>query len=378
MTATRSVPFFNYRHLFESDEKGLTETILNVVRRGAYILQQEVDELEAALAEFLGVKHAITLADGTNAMLLGYRAMGLKPGEEVVICSHTYVATANAVHYAGGVPVCADVGPDWMMDAGALEQVITPRTRAICPTQVNGRVCDMDAIGAVARKHNLEIVEDAAQGLGAKFNGRCAGTFGLWGTFSFYPAKVLGSFGDGGALVTNDDTIAEQVRLQRDHGRNAEGKFIAWGTNCRLDNLQAAILLHKMRDYGSVVRRRREIAALYNSLLKDVAELDLPPAPQSDPRHFDVFQNYELAADRRDELRDILKSRGIGTLVQWSGQPVHQIEALGVRGDCPRVSKFFERCLMLPMNMSLSDEDVCYVASTIREFYGLSAKVAAE
>ena len=372
------VPFFNYRYLFESDESELSRVILNVVRRGAFILQQEVDEFEAALAKFLGVKHAIALADGTNAMLLGYRAMGLKPGEEIVICSHTYVATANAVHYAGGVPVCADMGPDWMMDAGALDRAITPRTRAICPTQVNGRVCDMDAIGTVARKHNLEIVEDAAQGLGAKFKGRSAGTFGLWGTFSFYPAKVLGSFGDGGALVTNDDTIAEQVRLQRDHGRNAEGKFVGWGTNCRLDNIQAAILLHKMRDYDAVMRRRREIAALYHSLLKDVAGLDLPPAPDSDPRHFDVYQNYELAADRRDELRDVLKARGIGTLVQWSGQPVHQIEALGVHGECPRVSKFFERCLMLPMNMSLSDEDVRYVASVVREFYGFTAKVAAE
>jgi len=365
----RAVPFFNYRYLFEGDEKGLTDVIMDVVHRGAYILQRDVDEFEAKLAKFLNVKHAISVADGTNAMLLGYFAMDLKRGEEVIICSHTYVATANAVHFAGGVPVCVDMGPDWMMDPADIERAITPRTRAICPTQVNGRTADMDAIGAIAAKHNLDIVEDAAQGLGSKFKGRYAGTFGRWGTFSFYPAKVLGCFGDGGALVTNDDAIAEKVRLLRDHGRNADGKFVAWGTNSRLDNLQAAILSHKFDSYGEVMRRRRELAGLYHSLLSGLPQLELPPAPDADERHYDIYQNYELSADRRDALRDYLKAQGIGTLIQWGGQPVHQISALGMSGNCPRVDRFFERCLILPLHMALTDDDVRYVCAAIRSFY---------
>ena len=372
MASQRSVPFFNYQHLFESDRDGLLATFLDVVQRGAYILQKDVDAFEAALADFLGVRHVISVSDGTNAMLLGYRAMGLAPGDEVIICSHTYVATANAVHYAGGVPVCADMGADRMIDPASIERAITPKTRAICPTQLNGRTADMDAIGEIATRHGLTVVEDAAQGLGSRFNGRFAGTIGLWGTFSFYPAKVLGCFGDGGALATNDDGIAERVRLLRDHGRNADGKFVAWGTNSRLDNLQAAFLLHKLGTYQSVMQRRREMAAFYHARLGGIRELDLPPPSDANSPHFDVYQNYEIAADRRDELREHLKERGVGTIVQWGGQPVHQIAALGLRGDCPTVDQFFERCLMLPLNMSLGDDDIAYVCAAIDSFYAES------
>jgi dTDP-4-amino-4,6-dideoxygalactose transaminase len=316
------------------------------------------------------------VADGTNAMLLGYRAMDLQPGEEVIICSHTYVATASAVHYAGGVPVCADMGHGWTIDPADIERLITPKTRAICPTQLNGRTANMDAIQAIANKHGLDVVEDAAQGLGSRFKGRCAGTFGLWGSFSLYPAKVLGCFGDGGAVVTNNDHIAERLRLYRDHGRNADGKFVAWGTNCRLDNLQAAILNRMFAGYDQVMTRRRKMAALYDELLSGLNSLQLPPAPDTDPRHFDVYQNYEIAAEQRDALREHLKQRGIGTLIQWGGQPVHQIEVLGIGGKCPQVDRFFERCLMLPLNMSLSDDDIRYVAAAIREFYSMSGHAA--
>lgn len=371
MSVKRKVPFFNYPALFEADEEGLTKAILDVVKRGAYILQRDVDEFEAKLAKFLNVKHAISVADGTNAMLLGYRAMGLKPGEEVIICSHTYVATASAVHYADGVPVCADMGYGWTLDPAAIERCITPKTRAICPTQLNGRVAEMDAIQAIADEHHLDIVEDAAQGLGARYKGRFAGTFGVWGTISLYPAKVLGCFGDGGAVVTNDDEIARQVRLHRDHGRDENGKFIAWGTNSRLDNMQAAVLNRKFQFFDEVMRRRREIASMYDSLLGDLKTLTLPPRPDADPDYYDIYQNYELMAENRDALREFLKEKGIGTLIQWGGQPVHQIEALHLNGNCPKVDHFFERCMMLPMNMALSDDDSRYVAEAIREFYSM-------
>ena len=367
--ATRQVHFFNYSALFENDRTALTAVILDVCSRGAYIMQRDLKEFEAALAEFAGAKHAIGVADGTNAILIGLRALQLPAGSEVIMASHTYVATANAAYFAGLVPVPVECGPDHMIDPASIEAAITPRTRVIMPTQLNGRCADMDAIGAIAIKHKLIIAEDAAQGLGARFRGTHAGLFGAFGTISFYPAKVLGCFGDGGAVITSDDKIASFVRMARDHGRNDDGEFVMWGTNSRLDNLQAAILNHKLRTYDDVMSRRRWIAARYESLLRGVPELHLPPAPDSDPRHFDIYQNYEIEADRRDALKDYLKAHGVGSLIQWGGQPLHKIKALGLMRHLPKTDRVFERCLMLPIHLAMADADVDYVANTIRKFY---------
>jgi dTDP-4-amino-4,6-dideoxygalactose transaminase len=368
--AVRQVPFFNYSALFEQDRSGLTQVILDVCSRGAYIMQRDLVEFEAALAKFTGAKHAIGVADGTNAIMLGLRALELPAGSEVVMASHTYVATANAAHFAGLVPVPVECGSDHMIDAASVEQAITPKTKVIMPTQLNGRCADMDALRALADKHGLIIAEDAAQALGARFRGVHAGLFGAFGTISFYPAKVLGCFGDGGAVLTNDDRIASFVRMARDHGRNDDGEFVMWGTNSRLDNLQAAILNYKLKSYDQVMRRRRWIAARYQELLGDLRQLHLPPAPDADPRHFDIFQNYEIEADDRDALKDFLKANGVGSLIQWSGQPLHRIKALGLHRPLPRTDRMFERCLMLPIHMAMSDADVDYVAETIRTFYG--------
>jgi dTDP-4-amino-4,6-dideoxygalactose transaminase len=257
-----------------------------------------------------------------------------------------------------------------MLDAADVEQRITPRTRAIMPVQINGRTCDMDALGALARRHDLAIVEDAAQALGSRFNGQSAGTFGRFGTISFYPAKLLGCFGDGGAVVTNDDAVAEQVSLLRDHGRNEAGDVVAWGYNSRLDNLQAAILNFKLKSFPEAIERRRAIAALYQAGLGDLKELTLPPAPDADPRHFDVYQNYEFEADRRDELKAFLEAQGVRTIIQWAGTPVHQFRELGFTVQLPKTDILFTRCLMLPMNVALSNDDVAYIVGVIRRFYG--------
>lgn len=369
--ATRQVPFFNYSALFEQDRAGLTSVILDVCSRGAYIMQRDMREFEEALAAFTGAKHAISLSDGTNAIILGLRALNLPAGSEVIMASHTYVATANAAHYAGLVPVPVDCGEDHMIDPRSVEAAITPKTRVIMPTQLNGRCADMDALGEIARKHNLIIAEDAAQALGARFRGTHAGLFGAFGTISFYPAKVLGCFGDGGAVLTNDDAVAAHVRMSRDHGRNDDGEFVMWGTNSRLDNLQAAILNYKIKSYDDVMARRRWIAARYEELLGNVSELHLPPAPDADNRHFDIYQNYEIEAERRDALKDHLKAHGVGTLIQWGGQPLHKIKALAIsRAPVPRTDLLFQRCMMLPIHMAMSDSDVDYVAHTIRAFYG--------
>ncbi|NBW66957.1 aminotransferase class V-fold PLP-dependent enzyme, partial [bacterium] len=203
------IPFFPYSDLFMADEAALTEVMMGVCRRGAFILQKDCLDFEANLAKFMGVKHAFGVANGTDAIIIGLKAAGIGAGDEVILPSHTYIASAASVHMVGATPVLAECGPDHMLDAADVEKRITPRTKAIMPVQVNGRTCDMDALQAVADKHKLLIVEDAAQGLGSKFKGRSAGTFGEFGTISFYPAKLLGCFGDGGAIVTNDDAMAE-------------------------------------------------------------------------------------------------------------------------------------------------------------------------
>lgn len=370
----RQVPFFDYPSIFAQDKDGITAVIVDVLQRGAFILQEDLREFEASLAEYLGTKHVIGVADGTNAILLGLRALELQPGSEVIMASHTYVATAAAAHFAGLTPVLVECGSDHMIDPQSLEAAVTPRTRVIMPTQLNGRTADMDALEAIADRHGLVIAEDAAQALGSRFLGRCAATFGVFGTISFYPAKLLGCFGDGGAIVTNDDEIARRVRLLRDHGRDEEGRFVAWGTNCRLDNLQAAVLRHRFNSYDASIARRRAIASLYQTALSDLSQVQLPPGPDADSKHFDVYQNYEIEADRRDDLQRYLRANGIGSAIQWAGRPLHQISALGLNYDLPYTDQVFRRCLMLPMNPMLGDEDVEYVCAVVRAFYGSSGE----
>jgi dTDP-4-amino-4,6-dideoxygalactose transaminase len=370
VSATRSIPFFNYREAFAGQEEEYVRVFRDVLRRGAFIMQQDLERFEANLAGYLGVKHAIGLANCTDALVIALRAAGIGPGDEVIFPSHTMVASPSSVFFVGATPVPVDCGPDHLMDPDSARNAITSRTTAIMPVQLNGRTADMDAIGTLAREHGLLIIEDSAQGLGSKFRDRFAGTFGVAGTFSFYPAKILGCFGDGGALVTDDDEVARKTRLYRDHGRNGQtGDVEIWGLNSRLDNLQAAILDFQLRDYQAIIDRRRAIARLYQQLLSDVRELVLPPAPEGDPDHYDTFQNYEIEAERRDDLRKHLKERGIGTLVQWGGKAVHQFRALGFTQHLPNTERLFTRCLMLPMNLTLSDDDVRYVATAVREFY---------
>lgn len=366
----RSVPFFNYPQVFTSHESEFVAIIREVGRRGAFIMQRDLAEFERNLAQFLGARHALGVANATDGLIVSLRAAGLQSGDEVILSSHTMIATAAAIHFAGGVPIPVECGSDHLIDPAAAAAAVTARTRVIVPTQLNGRTCDMDALQSIAHKHGLLIVEDAAQALGSKFKGRCAGTFGIASAISFYPAKVLGCLGDGGAVVTDDEAVYERMYQLRDHGRNRDGEIVSWGMNSRLDNLQAALLAFQLERYQHVMERRRRIAAIYQQVLGEMAQLALPPAPDSDPDHYDIYQNYEIEAERRDELRAFLKEKGVGTLVQWGGQAVHHLKALGFAQKLPYTDSLFERTLMLPMNMSLSDDDVHYVSDCIRRFYG--------
>jgi dTDP-4-amino-4,6-dideoxygalactose transaminase len=366
----RSVPFFNYKGAFTAREEEYVAIFRDVMHRGAFIQQLDLADFEKHLAEYLRVRHAIGVGNATDGLIIAWRAAGLARGDEVIFPSHTMVASPASVVHAGGVPVPVDCGPDHLIDPDTIEAAITARTRAIMPVQLNGRTANMDAIQKTADKHNLFIVEDAAQALGSTFKNRFAGTFGRAGVYSFYPAKILGCFGDGGAIVTNDDAMAERMRLLRDHGRNNAGEVLTWGLNSRLDNLQAAILDLQFRDYADIIAHRRALAACYQEHLGGLSQLQLPPAPDSDPDRFDVYQNYELQADNRDALRAHLTAVGIGTLIQWGGRAVHQFQSLGLRAKLPNTELLFQRCLMLPMNLMVSIRDAEYVSESIRRFYG--------
>lgn len=366
---TRSIPFFNYKGAFSAKEDEYVALFRDIIRRGAFIQQSDLREFEQDLASYLGVRHAIGVGNATDGLLMAWKTVGLQPGDEVIFPSHTMVASAASVAHAGGIPIPVDCGDDHLIDHGKIEAAITPRTRAIMPVQLNGRTARMDCIEEIASRHGLFILEDSAQALGSRFQGRFAGTFGRAGVFSFYPAKLLGCFGDGGAVVTNDDDIARQILLLRDHGRDESGEVVRWGFNSRLDNLQAAILALQLRDYDNVITHRRRLAIRYDELLCDIREIDLPPAPSAHGDHFDVYQNYEIEADHRDALRDNLTKRGVGTLLQWGGKAVHQFPALGMRAALPRTDRLFERCLMLPMNMMVTADDVDYICECIRQFY---------
>jgi dTDP-4-amino-4,6-dideoxygalactose transaminase len=364
------IPFFRYPHVFGQQRDEILAAMMDVMDRGSFILQNEVKEFEAQIAAFIGARHAIGTANATDALELILQAADIKVGDEVIVPSHTFVASVASIHNRGATPVLCDCGPDHLMDPGSVSELITPRTKAIMPVQLNGRVCNMDEIQALADHHGLKVIEDSSQALGAKFKGRCAGTFGLAGVFSFYPAKVLGCFGDGGIVVTNNDQLAERTRLLRDHGRGGHGGGVEmWGRNSRLDNLHAAIMLVKLRRYSEEIVRRRQLAALYQRSLQGVSQVTLPPAPLNGGDHFDIFQNYEIQADRRDELRTYLDSRGVKTIIQWGGKAVHQFPALAFTCSLPHTERLFTRCFLLPMNTSLSDVEVEYIGQTIKDFY---------
>lgn len=363
------VPFFDYPRHYTDQKKDLLKIIDDVGSRGAFIMQRDLSEFESSLSRFLNCKFAIGVANATDGLEMCWQSYGLKPGDEVIVSSHTMLATASSIKMAGGIPIPIDIGDDNLIDPSKIEESISKRTVGIMPTQLNGRTCKMDQIIDIANKYSLVIVEDAAQALGSKYKGKFAGTFGKSSAFSFYPAKVLGCLGDGGAVVTNDSDTFNSIYQLHDHGRDPDGDVKSWGRNSRLDNLNAAILNFNLKKYEKIISRRREIAEIYNTRLSSLEELALPPGPNSNKDHFDIYQNYELKAKRRDELKNFLQSMEIGTLIQWGGKGIHQFQNLGFYQKLPKTEEFFNSCLMLPMNIFLSNDDIAYVCDSIFKFY---------
>lgn len=364
-----NIPFFDYQRLYTDNKKSFIHLFDEVCGRGAFILQKDLTEFETSLAEFSGANFAVGVGNATDGLELAWMAFNLKQGDEVIICSHTMIATASAIKTAGGVPIPVEIGDDGLIDPDAISDAINSRTVGVMPTQLNGRICDMDRINHIVQKHKLILIEDAAQSLGAKYKNKSAGTFGEAGAISFFPAKVLGCFGDGGAILCNDPHLFDKLYQLHDHGRDINGDLKSWGRNSRLDNLQAAFLKYKLQSYDSVIARRRDIASLYNTRLSEIEELGLPPGPAHDADRFDIYQNYEIQAEKRDELKAFLTKNGVGTLVQWGGKAVHQWSVLGFDKKLPKTERFFERCIMLPMNMFISDDDVHYICDVVINFY---------
>ncbi|OGO02802.1 MAG: hypothetical protein A2Y72_00470 [Chloroflexi bacterium RBG_13_53_26] len=365
------VPFVNYPAHYRQMESEIDAAIKEVLSKGDLILRHHVQDFESGVASFLGVRYAVGVSSGTDAMILSLHAAGIGQGDEIITVAHTFVATIEAIVHCGAVPVLVDIGEDFNMDVDELERAISPRTRAIIPVHLNGRLCDMQKLMAIAQAHNLVVIEDAAQALGASFDGKKGGSFGLAGCFSFYPAKLLGAAGDAGLVCTNDEGFAEKIRLLRDHGRPStdKTKHVCYGFTGRLDNLQAAILDVKFKYVPSWIQRRREIASLYERGLVNIPGVKLPLPPSSNGRFFDVYQNYVLRVSERDKLVPHLREKGIETIVS-NPIPVHHQQALGLSHfHLPRTEQFAKKVISIPLIPEMSDEQAEYVIQTIRSFY---------
>ncbi len=366
--ASEEVRFWNFPRHFQILEDEVMADVLATLRAGDLVMRQQMLDFEAAFAARIGTEFCVGVSNCTDGLRLTLEALGIGDGDEVITVSHTFVATMAAIHHVGAVPVLADVGSDHLIDVEGIERLLTARTRAIIPVHLNGRVCQMDRLMAIAEAHGLHVLEDAAQAVGARFDGRTAGTFGVAACYSFYPAKLLGAFGDAGAVVTDDPELADKLRLLRDHGRRNKTDLDGWGWNCRLDNVQAAILSVKLRHLDGWIARRREIATLYDEALGDLSGIRTPPACTDAGQSFDVYQNYVIEADDRDALHAHLTSRNIETMISWP-KPVHHQPGLGLdHHKLPATELLCERVLSLPIYPEMTPDEVDRVVAGVREF----------
>jgi dTDP-4-amino-4,6-dideoxygalactose transaminase len=363
------VPFVDprehYRRLKAEVDGAFTETLA----KGDLVLRQQLRDFERHLAQFVGTKFAVGVNSGYHALHFSLLAAGIGPGDEVVTVAHTFVASVSAIVHVGATPVLVDVGPDYDMDVAALERAITPRTRAIMPVHLNGRLCEMERVMGLAQKHRLSVIEDAAQALGARFDDRMAGAFGLAGCFSFYPFKALGGLGDGGAVTTDDPEVARKVTLLRFNGEDREtGEFHLHGYTALLDNVNAAVLDVKLRHLPAWIEHRRYIASLYRQALTGVGDLRLPHFPET--RHLDSFQNYVIRTGRRDALREFLTTEGVETLLHWP-KPMWEHKGLCLNDPgLPETNRLCGEVLSLPMSAETTPEHVGLTTTAIRRFFG--------
>ena len=353
-----------------SDIEPYLDQIRKVVRTGQFTLGPEVAEFEKHAAQACGATHAIGVGNGTDALILALKALGIGVGDEVITTSNTFVATVGAVAMVGARPVMVDVGSDYLIDPGLIERAITKKTKAIIPVHLTGYPCDMDPILNIAHRHSLHVVEDAAQAIQAEYKGKKAGSFGIAAEFSMHPLKNLNIWGDGGFITTSDDALAEKLRLWRNHGMKTRDEITFFAHNSRLDTIQASLALKLLKELPKITQVRQAHAALYDKELSELAPNVLVPPRRANAKG--VYHTYIVQVEQRAELMAYLAQKSIETKIHYP-IPIHLQEAakyLGYRkGDLPETDKQADSILTLPNHQHLSDEQVIYVASAIKEFY---------
>jgi dTDP-4-amino-4,6-dideoxygalactose transaminase len=365
-----NVPFVDLPSQHRTLQHELSEAIQRVMERADFALGKEVAEFEEEFAEFCGTRYAVGVDSGLAALELGLRALGIGPGDEVILPAHTFVATAAAVTFAGARPVLVDVEPaTYNLDVSQVEAAITPRTKGIVPVHLYGLPANMDPILRLAEEHGLVVVEDACQAHGAHYNGSCAGSMGHAGAFSFYPTKNLGACGDAGILVTNDATVAEQVRAMRNCGQRAKYLHELPPFNHRMDTLQAAVLRVKLGHLPGWIEARRRNAAMYTELLAGSHVL----TPLETPGATHVYHLYVVQSSQRDALQAYLREQGIGTAIHYPIpihlQPFYAGDGFR-RGQFPVTERVCDVVLSLPMFPEMTAEQVQYVAGSVLDFGG--------
>ncbi|MDQ2743447.1 MAG: DegT/DnrJ/EryC1/StrS family aminotransferase [Chloroflexota bacterium] len=363
-----NIPLVDLKRQHQPIQEAVSEAFESILSSMQLFLGPNTRAFEQEYAEYLDVKEAIGVSEGTTALYLALRACGIGPGDEVVTVSHTFFATVEAITMTGATPVFVDVDPaTCLMDVAAAEAAITSRTRALLPVHLYGYIADMDGLMALARRYNLRVIEDACQAHGARRNGRAAGTFGDAGCFSFYYSKNLGAYGEAGGVVTNDPELAARVRLLRDHGSAVRYHHDQLGMNGRLDEMQAAVLRLKLPSLDAGNRARRDHALRYNAGLRDV-DVAVPALTGEDH----VFHLYVIRTLARDEMRAYLNGRGVGTGIHYP-VPCHLQPAcapfVGESGGLPVTERLAGEILSLPMFPELRDEEIDYTVNVIREFF---------
>lgn len=357
---------------YRSIEKEIDTAVKDVLENGSFIMGPNVKQLEKDIANYTGVKHAIAVANGTDALMICLRALGVGPGDEVITTPYTFFASAETTSVLGATPVFVDIDETTLnINPKELENKITNKTKAIIPVHIFGQMCDMDEILSIAKKYDIPVIEDACQAIGAEYKGKKAGSIGTFGTYSFFPSKNLGCYGDGGMITTNDDQLAEEVRMLRAHGCKIKYRHEKIGHNSRLDEIQAAILNVKLKYLDSWTDLRRKNGNYYNEQLKE-----LPVKPQGiDQNCKHVYHQYciEVAdSDTRDRLNKFLNDNNISTAIYYP-IPVHLMDVYLDMGygdqKYPVAEGVCSRTLALPMYPELQKEEQDYIISKIREFF---------
>jgi dTDP-4-amino-4,6-dideoxygalactose transaminase len=362
------IPFVDLHAQYLTIKQEIDRAIAEVIAESAYIRGPHVDAFEEAWARTLGVKRCVSCANGTDAIYIAVRGLGLRPGDEVITSAHSWISTSETIAQAGGRVVFCDTDEEtFTIDPADIERKITPATVGIIPVHLYGQPADMGAIMAIAKKHNLWVIEDCAQAHLARYNGQFVGTFGDVATFSFYPGKNLGAYGDAGCIVTNDDGLANWMVTFARHG--GKGDHVMEGINSRMDGLQAAILNAKLPHLPAWTAARRRVATCYNELLEEVGDV-IPPTVRPDRDH--VYHLYVIRTENRDALKEHLSQASISTVLNYpKALPFYPAYAYLGHGPKDFPAAYFNqaRILSLPIYPEMPEEAITHVASTISHFW---------